>query len=150
LNPPIYGWNNVRCPNYVAQEQIVFRPGSQKFEAGTHNLLGIVGLVESLRLITELGVENIASELARKRAWLVQAIQEKGYTVLHAQGTAENSGSILSFLKLGADMPALHQKLMDAMIFTSLRVDRTGQRYIRLSPHYYNTDEEFRRMVDLL
>ena len=24
LTPPVYGWNNVRCPNYVAQEQIVF------------------------------------------------------------------------------------------------------------------------------
>src|SRR4029079_18050107 len=35
LKPPIYGWNNVRCPNYVAQEQIVFRTGSHRFEAGT-------------------------------------------------------------------------------------------------------------------
>src|SRR5215475_3773782 len=60
LNPPIYGWNNVRCPNYVAQEQIVFRPGSQKYEAGTHNLLGIVGLVAALQLVTDLGVDNIA------------------------------------------------------------------------------------------
>src|SRR5215472_6767327 len=45
LTPPIYGWNNVRCPSYVAQEQIVFRKTSQKYEAGTHNLLGLVGLV---------------------------------------------------------------------------------------------------------
>src|SRR5204863_9999377 len=27
LNPPVYGWHNVRSPNYVAQEQIVFRNG---------------------------------------------------------------------------------------------------------------------------
>jgi cysteine desulfurase/selenocysteine lyase len=40
LNPPIYGWHNVRCPNFVAQEQIVFRNGAAKYEAGTHNLLG--------------------------------------------------------------------------------------------------------------
>src|SRR5262245_56464179 len=39
LNPPLHGCNNVRCPNYVAQEQIVFRKGSQKYEVGTHNFL---------------------------------------------------------------------------------------------------------------
>ncbi len=35
LNPPIYGWHNVRNPNFVAQEQIVFRSGALKYEAGT-------------------------------------------------------------------------------------------------------------------
>src|SRR5205085_10193218 len=78
LTPPIYGWNNVRCPNYVAQEQIVFRSTAQKYEAGTHNLLGIVGLVAAMTLIQELGVDDISEELLRKRAWLVPALQAKG------------------------------------------------------------------------
>jgi len=150
LNPPIYGWNNVRCPNYLAQEQIVFRTGSQKYEAGTHNLLGQVGLVAALQLVNELGIQNIARELSRKRAWLASAIQAKGYIVLQSNAPPESTGSILSFFKPGADMPALHQKLMDAYIFTSLRTDRTSQKYIRLSPHYYNTDAELQRTVTFL
>src|SRR6185503_5649320 len=56
LNPPLYGWHNVRCPNYVAQEQIVWRSGGKKFEAGSANLLGLVGLVAALKLTAELGV----------------------------------------------------------------------------------------------
>src|SRR5260221_4795646 len=40
LNPPIYGWHNVRNPNFVAQEQIVFRSGAVKYEAGKQNLGG--------------------------------------------------------------------------------------------------------------
>ncbi len=150
LNPPIYGWHNVRCPNYVAQEQIVFRVGSQKYEAGTHNLLGAVGLVAALQLITELGVENIAAELSRKRTWLASVIQSKGYTVLQNNAPVESTSSILSFFKPGAEMPALHQKLLDARIFTSLRTDRTAQKYIRLSPHYYNTEAELQRTLELL
>jgi selenocysteine lyase/cysteine desulfurase len=150
LNPPIYGWNNVRCPNYVAQEQIVFRTGAQKYEAGTHNLIGIVGLVTAMRLIVELGVENIAKELLRKRAWLVPALRSKGYSVLQDGAGSENGSGIISFHKPSADLPALHQKLLDAGIFTSLRTDRAGQKYIRLSPHYYNTDAELERTVDLL
>ena len=84
LNPPVYGWHNVRCPNYVAQEQIIFRNGAQKYEAGTHNLLGLVGLVAAMELILELGVDNIASDLLRKRSFLLARLQEKGCSVLQA------------------------------------------------------------------
>jgi selenocysteine lyase/cysteine desulfurase len=150
LNPPIYGWNNVRCPNYVAQEQIVFRNGSQKYEAGTHNLLGIVGLVAAMELIVELGVDNIAAELLRKRAWLVPALQGKGCTVLHADASPETGSGIVSFFQPGKDLAALHQKLLDAGIVTSLRADRTGQQYLRLSPHCYNTDAELQRTLELV
>src|SRR6267142_3844064 len=132
LTPPIYGWNNVRCPNYVAQEQIVFRNGSQKYEAGTHNFLGLVGLVAAMELISELGVENIARELLRKRGWLVPALQAKGYTVVQADVSPEAGSCISSFFRPGSDPTALHQKLTDGNIVTSPRADRTGQKYIRL------------------
>jgi selenocysteine lyase/cysteine desulfurase len=150
FSPPLYGWNNVRCPNYVAQEQIVFRKKSQKYEVGTHNLLGVVGLVAAMEMIMELDVEAISKELLRQRAFLVPALQNKGYTVLQAVARPENSSSILSIFRPGEDMPALHQKLLDAQVVTSLRADRTGQKYIRLSPHFYNTDAEFSRVLGLL
>jgi cysteine desulfurase / selenocysteine lyase len=150
INPPIYGWHNVRCPNYVAQEQIVFRQGAQKYEAGTHNLFGIVGLVAGMELILELGVENIARELLRKRALLVPGLQAKGYTVLQADAPPEATSGIVSFHRPGTDLAALHQKLTDAGVVTSLRGDRSGQKYIRLSPHCYNTDDELQRVLELL
>lgn len=150
LNPPVYGWNNVRCPSFVAQEQIVFRNGSQKYEAGTHNLLGIVGLVAAMELILEIGVENITRELLRKRSWLVPALQQKGYTVLQGDAGPEAASCIISFFKPGTDLTPLHQKLLDAGIVTSLRVDRAGQKYIRLSPHFYNTDNELRRVLETI
>jgi selenocysteine lyase/cysteine desulfurase len=150
LTPPLYGWNNVRCPNYVAQEQLIFRKTSQKYEAGTHNLLGIVGLVAAMELILELGVENIGRELLRKRAWLASALQAKGYLVLEADAGPEVSSGILSFYKAGMDMTAPYHKLLEANIVTSPRADRTGQKYVRLSPHFYNTDAELQRTMELL
>ena len=48
------------------------------------------------------------------------------------------------------DLPALHQRLADAHIVTSLRTDRAGQRYLRLSPHFYNTDAELHRTLEML
>src|ERR1041385_6304766 len=150
LTPPIHGWNNVRCPGYVAQEEIVFRGTAQKYEAGTHNLLGIVGLVAAMELILEIGVDNISRELLRKRAWLVQQLQAKGYSVLQPETIDATGSGITSFFKPQVDLAALHQKLLDAGIFTSLRTDRTGQKYIRLSPHFYNSDAELEKVMENL
>jgi len=150
LNPPIYGWHNVRCPNFVAQEQITWRSGAKKFEAGTQNLLGLVGLVAALRLIQEIGVDNIAAELLRKRAWLVPALQAEGYTVLCADTPPENASGIITCSKLGQDSAELYEQLLAGNIVTHLRTDRAGQRYLRLSPHFYNTDAELQRVLELL
>ena len=62
----------------------------------------------------------------------------------------ENGSGIVSFHRQGADLAALHQKLTDAGVVTSFRADRTGQKYIRLSPHYYNTDAELERVLELV
>src|ERR1035441_9191842 len=150
LNPPIYGWHNVRCPNFVAQEQIVFHNGAMKYEAGTHNLLGLVGLITAMELVVEIGVENIAAELLRKRAWLVPALQTKDFTVLNADAKIENASGIISFHQAGKDLVALHKKLTDAGVVASLRADRKEHNYIRLSPHFYNTDSELQRVLELL
>jgi cysteine desulfurase / selenocysteine lyase len=150
LSPPIYGWHNVRNPNFVAQEQIVFRSGAVKYEAGTQNLIGLVGLIAAMELALEIGVENIAAELLCKRAWLVPALQTKGFTVLNADVKTENASGIISFFQAGRDSTALSQKLSEAGIIASLRTNRAGQNFIRLSPHFYNTDAEVRRVLELL
>ena len=150
LRPTVLGWNNVRCPNFAAEAEIVFRPGAHRYEAGSDNLLGLVGLHAAMEMLLEVGVENIAAELLRKRAWLVPAIEQKGYTVLHAAAPPENASGIVTFFRPETDMGELHKKLEAEKIITSLRADRTGKQYLRLSPHFYNTDAELRRVMELL
>jgi selenocysteine lyase/cysteine desulfurase len=140
----------VRCPNYVAQEKLVYPPDGRRYEVGSANLLGLAGLHAAMELLLEVGVENIARELLRKRQWLVPALQAKGYTVLQADAPPEHVSSIVTFHRPGTNLPALHDKLAAANIVTSLRADRSGQKYIRLSPHFYNTDAELERMLALL
>jgi cysteine desulfurase/selenocysteine lyase len=150
LTPPIYGWNNVRCPNYVTQEAINYRSGAHKYEAGTYNLLGMVGLVAAMELILEVGVEAISADLLAKRGFLVPGLQAKGYTVLQTDAAPDSASGIVTFHKPGADLPALHAKLSENQVVTSLRADRSGQKYIRLSPHFYNTTAELQRLLDLV
>ena len=150
LNPPVYGWHNIRSPNFVAQETIEFRNDARKFEAGTQNLVGVIGLIAAMELALEVGIDNIMAELLRKRAWIVPELQSRGYTVLNATPSPANTGSMISFFARDRSMPTLHKKLTENGIVTSLRTDRSGQNYIRISPHYYNTDAELKRVLELL
>jgi cysteine desulfurase / selenocysteine lyase len=150
LRPSILGWHNVRCPNYVAQEKLVHPPDARRYEAGSANLVGLAGLHASMQFLVELGVENIARELLRKRAWLVPALQAKGCMMLSTDATPENASAIITFHRPGTDMASLHEKLTAARIITSLRADRAGNRYLRLSPHFYNTDAELHRVLEYL
>jgi len=150
LNPPVYGWHNVKNPNFIAQETIEFRGGAKKFEAGTHNLVGLVGLLAAMELALEIGVDVMAADLLRKRAGLVPALQAKGFTVLNAEPKPENASGITSFFAPDQDMAALHQKLLAGGVHASLRTDRSGRKYLRFAPHFYNTDAELQRAVELL
>ena len=150
LNPSVYGWNNVRCPNYIAQERIVLRPDSRRYEVGTANWLGLVGLHGAMELLLEIGIDQIAAELLRKRAWLVPALAAKGYTVLNAGAPTQSISAIIAFHREATNLSALHQKLEQANVIVSLRADRSGRQYLRLSPHFYNTDTELHRVLEML
>jgi selenocysteine lyase/cysteine desulfurase len=150
VQPPVFGWNNVRCPNFVTQETLVLRRESHRYEVGTHNLIGLLGLRAALELLLEVGVEAIGEELLRKRAWLLRAVRERGFTVLNSSAQPSAASGIVTFFKPDADMALLHRRLADARVTASLRSDRSGQRYVRFSPHFYNSDAELERAVDLL
>jgi selenocysteine lyase/cysteine desulfurase len=150
LVPTVYGWHNLRCPNFTTQEELLFRTDARRYEAGSANLLGAAGLRAALELALEVGVDAIAAELQRKRVRLVTTLQAKGYEVLCADAPPANAGGITTCHREGADMAALHARLEAAGIVASLRADRTGRQYLRFSPHYYNTDEELDRALALL
>jgi cysteine desulfurase / selenocysteine lyase len=151
VNPPIYGWNNVASPNFVAQEQIQLRSGPHKYEAGTYNLLGLVGMIAGMELLLEVGIDEISGRLLQLRQFLVPALQGKGYTVVNADAAPANASGIVTFHKgTNEDLGALHEKLTQAGVATSFRADRSGKRYIRLSPHFYNTEAELQKVLDLI
>ena len=148
LAPSAFGWNNVRCPNYVAQEKMTLRTDARRYEAGSFNILGIAGLNAALGLLLEVGIDKIAADLAAKREWLVAALQAKGFEVIFPE--AESVGGITSCWREGEDLKALGKQLAAENIIASVRADRSGRDYLRFSPHFYNTTAELERAVALL
>lgn len=150
LRPVVLGWHNVRCPEFVAQEELVLRPDARRYEVGSHNLLGLAGLRAAFALLEEVGVDAIAADLIRKRRWLSETLQSRGCEVLFPDLAPEHTSGIVSFSRPDVDTAALHARLTQAGIVTSLRTTRDQRRWIRVSPHYYNTDAELGRLVEAI
>jgi cysteine desulfurase/selenocysteine lyase len=150
LKPVVQGWHNLSCPDFIAQETLDYKPDGRRYEAGTANLLGIVGHHASLQLLDAIGLDDIAADLLAKRQRLVPELLAKGCDVLHANVPEANASGIVTFSKPGEDMAALQARLGQAGVTVSLRVMRDGSKLIRLSPHFYNTPAELDRLLEAL
>jgi selenocysteine lyase/cysteine desulfurase len=75
---------------------------------------------------------------------LLAGAAEKGYRPLAARTTDSGSG-IVSIRKEGVDSEEVVQRLSKHGVITSLRAG-----CIRASPHFYATDEDVDRFVELL
>lgn len=143
FNPPVHGWHNVRCPDFVAQPELSFRQDARKYEAGSPNFLGLAGLEVCFTMIHEFGQQAISEALQDHRKYLVDGLLSRGMEVLGDDLESHQSGGMISFYREGLDLPMIHRRLAQEKITISLRRDRSMQQYLRLSPHYYNNVIDF-------
>lgn len=149
LQPAIAGWKCVKNNKNYSACDLDFLDSAQRYEPGSPNVLGIVGLHAALGLLLEVGIESIAVRLARLRGVAVAGLREKGYEVL-GPSDGKRSAGITSFTSQRQDMARLRNDLDASGFVVSLRDCFEGGRCIRLSPHFYNTEEEIMQLLDRL
>ncbi len=149
LRPTLLGAWNVQAPNFNALDEIVFVPGAQRYEPGVLNTAGIYGMKAGLDLIMSHSIERVAARLLELKAHLVEAIEPLGFGLLGPRG-GSTASSTTTFRHSAADSARLFAALEKERIIASLRYDRAGVDYLRLSPHFYNTEEELDRVVAVL
>lgn len=149
LRPAIIGGWNVVSPNFIAQRKVEFESGARKFEPGayTHSVLA------GLRAAVELLLMARPGEITRRISALTQALREQitpaGFEFL-SPNEEKNRCGILTFRHPGVSSEQLWKALMKNEIVVSLRFDRANRSWLRVSPHFYNTDAEIRRIAELL
>lgn len=144
LHPVSVGWNSVvDCHNF---SHIDFRlkPHAGRWESGTLNMPGILGLGASLELLLEMGLGAVTERLMELTDYLCDRAQEIGIDVFSSRWAAEKSG-IVSLIVLDRDLQQLKRRCRDAGIIVNHRAGR-----LRVSPHCYNNQEEIDRLIDLL
>lgn len=150
LRPALVGAWNIRSPGFIAQSELECEEGARRYECGALYALGILGMRASMELLLELGIEAIRERILSLHAFLAEGLRNRGWRLL-AEGIPEEARSgIVTASHDRLDLAAAVEALKAQNIVVSLRWDRQGKRYIRFSPHFYNTHAELAKAVGLL
>ena len=149
LHPTTIGGWNVESPNFIAQREIKYAGGGQKFEPGAYYHCAIAGLGAAIELLLEAEPGQIAERILSLTKALILEVASAGFEFLSPEEEKNRSG-IVTFRhpKIRSD------QLLDALsqndIVASLRFDREDRSWLRVSPHFYNTFEEIGKISEVL
>ncbi len=143
LHPPFVGWKCVQ--NELEFEKPVFclKADALRFEEGSMNLLGIIGLGAAIELLLEVGIENIETRVLDLGDLIIREAEGRGYTVLTPKRREERGGNVT----FAGDFDPV--KVRDKLRSQGIMVNVRGGG-LRVSPHFYNTEDEIARFFHAL
>jgi cysteine desulfurase / selenocysteine lyase len=148
--PTLLGAWNISAPNYIAQDQIEFVEGAQRYEPGVLNLPGVAGLKAAMDLLLEVGIDKVAERILSIRSRLVSGLANLGFTLLGENNSPANHSGIITVTHPTRNIASQFQRLSENRIICSPRQDRQGNQYIRFSPHFYNMEDEVDRILEVV
>ena len=130
-----------------------------RFEAGTPNIAGVIGLGEGVRYIEKIGIRNIESHTTEINAHCIKRLSEiKNVEIISHKNAANNAG-VVAFEVKGADPHEVSLMLDNSKKIATRSgyhcayplhtlLGRKGS--VRASFHIYNTKEEIDVFADEL
>ncbi|MFL6210774.1 MAG: aminotransferase class V-fold PLP-dependent enzyme [Pyrinomonadaceae bacterium] len=142
LQPRLTGWVAHEQPFAFASE-LRYADSIRRFAQGTPNIPGLHSCLAGLQIIEEVGLPLIASESQRRTAWMVEYALAHGWQLHSPLSSAARGGSIMIGV---ADAPDMVARLAERKVFVDWRPG-VG---LRMSPHFFNTDEEVHAAMEIL
>jgi selenocysteine lyase/cysteine desulfurase len=146
LRPVVVGMCSVVGYDRYFEYDLTFAPSARRFEESVVSLLDTAAFGAALELLLEVGPDVIESRVLDLSARLAQGLAEGGYELVEPwpRARSESSG-IVSFRKPGAGAKEVLRDLSASHVIARIHRD-----FVRLSPHFYNTDEEVDRVLSVL
>lgn len=145
LHPVGVGWNSVVGAWDFSTIDFRLKPHAGRWESGTLNMGGILGLGASLDLLMEAGIDAVGQRVLELTDRLCAGAEAVGWGVYSSRRETERSGIVSLHVPTGNDPSAIVRALRRRGVVTNHRAGR-----LRVSPHAYNTPDEIDRLLDML
>ncbi|MCX8037000.1 MAG: aminotransferase class V-fold PLP-dependent enzyme [Candidatus Sumerlaeia bacterium] len=132
----ILGWLGVPEPSNYDRADQPWVPTARRFEEGSHNLVGAVGLAGSVELLLEIGLEQVERRILDLTRLLLEGLERRGCEIFTPREDALRLG-IVAFRHPAVASDVLFRRLLERKI---VGAHRRG--WIRFSPHFYNRKEQ--------
>ena len=140
LEPKLTGW-------FAHENSFAFAPGAIRyadppfrFMNGTTHIPALEAARPGLKIISEVGVEKIREKSKRQTSRLIALANQHGWRVNTPRDPEKRGGTV------SIDMPDA-QEVCRELLKRDIMVDYRPKAGVRMSPHFYNTDEEVERGI---
>lgn len=127
-------------------KELEYYPDARRFETGSIAYSLFHGWTAGLELLQEIGIENIYKRVMLLTGRIISGLHSKDIEIVTPVENIEERSGILLFTMGSEDAnKILYKKLLENNIIVTLR-----DGLIRVSPSFYNTEEEIDSFINLL
>jgi selenocysteine lyase/cysteine desulfurase len=150
LRPFGSGWHSVVPGQDYTHIELNLRKTAARYEGGSQNNAGMLGLGGSLQLLTEMGPESVAAAILDITDRACERLTEIGANIVSDRRLDHRNGEQRSGI-VAFELPGRGNSLAIKRYCTQQNVVfgvRAGR--LRISPHAYNNEEDLDRLVEAL
>jgi kynureninase len=140
LQPRFTGWFAHQNPFGFEVGPTRYTDAPFRFMNGTSHIPALEAARPGLKIIAEVGIERIREKSKRQTARLMELAERRGWRV-NSPRNAENRGGTVSI-----DMPEAEEVCRE-LLKRDILVDYRPKAGVRMSPHFYNKNEELETAI---
>jgi kynureninase len=111
-----------------------------RFMNGTSHVPALEACRPGLKIITAVGVDRIREKSKRQTTRLIELVDQHGWRVNTPRDPEQRGGTV------SIDMPD-SKEVCAELLKREIMVDWRPQAGVRMSPHFYNTDQELETAI---
>jgi len=145
FEPPFVGWASVKPEVFETTDfwdiwSLRLSETASRFEVGSPSIIGLIGAKEAMKMLLNFGIENIENRIMRLTSHLIEAIKDLSLKLQTPEELQYRSGIINFKIDKAKEIAQILNK---KGIIVSARSNG-----IRVSPHFYNTEEEVDKLIE--
>ena len=143
LSPRLTGWVAHDSPFDFAPAPMRYARSVRRFAQGTPSIPALYSAIPGLDILESVGLTQIAAESQRRTQRMIDFALSRGWTVNTPLDVNKRGGSVMIGVN---NAPAVVESLAERRVF----VDSRPSAGLRISPHFFNTDEEVDEAMNVL
>jgi len=143
LTPGFIGWAAHSTPFAFETGPAALAEPPERFQSGTPNIPALYAARAGYEIIREIGVEAIRARSLRLTRLLIERAQAAGFRLNTPLEDSQRAGAVIIDVP---DGEAVSQQL----ILQGVIVDYRPGAGIRIAPHFYNTEQEIDRAMNIM
>lgn len=141
LKPALTGWTAHQSPFEFEIGAIRYTDPPYRFMNGTLHVPALEACRPGVKIITEVGVPAIREKSKDQTSKLIAMAERHGWRVNTPRDPEQRGGTV------SIDMPDAYEVCRE-LLRREILVDYRPKAGVRISPHFYNTDEELEIAID--